>query len=301
MEENLGGACKAEPLNPCYVFFLQEKMLEKIFDFRKHSMTQTSPVTFIYSHNIFCIMVSHKEAIIKAIKQAGIFVRKNQSKIKDISFKEGKEIVTEIDKETEKLIKNALKETFPDYNYYGEEEGLEDNKSDFTFDIDPLDGTGRYVSQTDWYSITIALLKNNEPFASAIFIPNLDELYYAEKGKGTFLNDEKISVSDSSEIVKEKVSASSKTNLKLKGYISVKSIGFDACLVAKGELDGTIKIYKSDRRPVETPAVYLLIEEAGGKMTDFNGDNWTLDTKNIVLSNGKIHANLIEISKGLVE
>ena len=264
-------------------------------------MTQASPVTFIYSHDIFCIMDSHSETIIKAIKQAGIFVRENQFKIKDISFKEGKEIVTEIDKEAEKLIKNALKKTYPDYNYYGEEEGLENNKSDFTFYIDPLDGTGRYVSQTDWYSITIALLKNNEPFASAILIPNLNELYYAEKGKGAFLNGEKISVSDSSEIVKEKISTSSKTNLKSEGYISVKSIGFDACLVAKGELDGTIKIYKSDRRPVETPAVYLLIKEAGGKMTDFNGDNWTLDTKNIVLSNGKIHNNLIEISKGLAE
>jgi myo-inositol-1(or 4)-monophosphatase len=246
-------------------------------------------------------MISHKEAIIKAIKQAGIFVRKNQSKIKNISFKEGKEIVTEIDKETEKLIKNALKETFPNYNYYGEEEGLEDNKSDFTFYIDPLDGTGRYVSQTDWYSITIALLKNNEPFASTVFIPNLDELYYSEKGKGAFLNDKKISVSNSSDVIKEKVSVSSKTDLKSEGYISVKSIGFDACLVAKGELDGTIKIYKSDRRPVETPAVYLLINEAGGKMTDFNGDNWTLDTKNIVLSNGNIHDKIIKISKGLAE
>lgn len=242
-------------------------------------------------------MASHKEIIIKAIRQAGIFVKDNQSKIKNISFKEGKEIVTEIDKEAEKLIKNILKENFPDYNYYGEEEGLEDNKSDFIFYIDPLDGTGRYVSQTDWYSITIALLKNDEPYASAIFIPNFNELYYAEKEKGAFLNDKKISVSNSSEVIKEKISVSSKTNLKTEGYRSVKSIGFDACLVAKGELDGTIKIYKSDRRPVETPAVYLLINEAGGKMTDFNCDNWTLDSKEIVISNGKIHNNLVEISK----
>jgi myo-inositol-1(or 4)-monophosphatase len=242
----------------------------------------------------------YKDSITKAIRKAGNFVKRNQKKIKDISFKEGKEIVTNIDNESEKIIKAELKKTFPSYNYYGEEEGLEDNGSDFTFYIDPLDGTGRYVTQTPWYSVTIALLKNDRPYVGAIFIPGLDELYYAEKGKGAFLNGEKICVSASSDFVKDRVSASSKTNLVSEGYEAVKSVGFDACLIAKGELDGMIKIYKSDRRPVETPAIYLLIKEAGGEVSDFKGEEWKLDTKDIVVSNGKVHGRLVEKSSNLM-
>jgi myo-inositol-1(or 4)-monophosphatase len=241
-------------------------------------------------------MSKYKEVITEAILKAGRYVSKAQKRTKNISYKKGKEIVTEADIESEKIRKSILKEHFPNYNYYGEEEGREDKKSKYTFFIDPIDGTGRFIAGTDWYSITIALLKDNKPIVACILIPNTDELFYSELKKGAFLNGKKISVSKRKSFKPSKVSLSSK--VWKKGFEKVKSIGVDACLIARGELDGCAKVYKSERMPVEAPAIYLLLKEAGGKMTNFKGKKWDINSEEIALSNGIIHKKLIKnISK----
>lgn len=242
-------------------------------------------------------MENIKEILTGAVLTAGRYVKEHQQKIGKVFYKEKEEVVTEIDIKAEKIIKDFLKKHFPNYNYYGEEEGDEKHKSEFTFLIDPIDGTGRYVSKTDWYCIIIALLKNNDPIACSVFIPNKNELYYAEKGKGAYLNNRRIYVSKSDSFNKETVSLSTRVRKKIKGYLEIKSIGFDSCLVAKGEINGTAKIYKSKGIQIEGPEIYLLVTEAGGKVTDFKGKPWDINTDNIIFSNGIIHDDLIDLLK----
>ena len=142
-----------------------------------------------------------KQTAIKAAKLAGKVMMDNYDNIGKISFKENiKSILTKVDLLAEKTILNTIKKKYPYHNIISEESPKQDNKSEYTWIIDPIDGTTNYAQQIPCFCVSIGLAKNNEIILGAIYEPIRKELFFAEKGKGAFLNDKKIRVSNKEKI-----------------------------------------------------------------------------------------------------
>ena len=117
-----------------------------------------------------------------------------------IRYKEDRSITTEADVASEEKIKSILRGEFPSYSLLGEETGLEQGISDYTWVIDPLDGTTNYFMRNPFFDVSIALAYKNEPVIGVVYYPAMNEIFYAEKGKGAYLNDKRIFVSNVTEI-----------------------------------------------------------------------------------------------------
>lgn len=258
-----------------------------------------------------------ENTIRKALREAGNILMENFGKIVDYTVKESQSsIVTKADLESEKKIIEIILEKFPDHNTLGEETGFQNRNSEFTWVIDPLDGTSNFAFGIPWFGVIICLLKNDIPFMAGCFLPVQNELYFAEKGKGAIRNGEKIKVSGETEL-KNILAAYSldyseepgKTEREAKVIQQVVSrirnlrstnCIIDFCYTADGKLGAcmnqTTKIWD-----IAGPG--LIIEEAGGKVTDIQGNNFdfslNVDNYNrnftIVGSNKILHFELIKI------
>src|SRR3989338_1708027 len=137
------------------------------------------------------------EVAIKAAKQAGQVLLDNFSKKHTVTEKgERKEFVTEVDLKSEEVILSIMKKEFPKYSIHSEEAGEEIHKSEFLWLVDPFDGTTNYKIRLPFFNVSIGLAKKNNVVAGVVYFPILDELFYAETGKGAFLNGKKIKVSN---------------------------------------------------------------------------------------------------------
>jgi len=193
-------------------------------------------------------------------------------------------IVTEVDFKSEEAIRQLISSSYPDHNILGEEHGFENKGSEFTWVIDPLDGTSNYAAKIPWFGILVALLKNGRPILAGAYLPMSEELYLAELGKGATKNGMKIHVTDETNLRKllccysldysEDYAKTEREVQIIKGLVqnirnlrSTNSI-VDFCLVADGRvgaaINQTMKIW-------DIAAPQLIIEEAGGKVTDING------------------------------
>ena len=232
------------------------------------------------------------ELMIEAAKKAGAYLLTAKGNVKEIEQTRKDEIVTEADLESERMIMDILKSKFPNYNYRAEESDLEQNNSEYTFHIDPLDGTQLFSEGLNQYNVIIGLTKGNEPIAAVIYIPEEDELYTSEKGKGAFCNGKQIKVSDNNELDKQRVSVSSRCPLANDGFLRGWSSGYRYCKIAKGVIDATVTSF-SKPKPFEGPAGYLLVTEAGGKVTNYTGKPWAVEVQDVVASNGRVHENVL--------
>jgi myo-inositol-1(or 4)-monophosphatase len=235
-----------------------------------------------------------------ASKEAGRLSLEFFNKEKVINFKENGEIVTDMDLIVEKAIKSIIRKKFPDHSFLTEEEGEENNDSEYLWVIDPIDGTFNYSRGISPYCISIALLRNREIILGVVYNPVTNELFRAEKGKGAFLNDSLIKVSEIKNLSKSLIYSSELS--KINRYISslIKSVGrlrvtsasaYEICLVACGKVEGFIK--KTDY--FWNAASYLIVKEAGGCISDFRGNEWKLDTKEILITNKWIKKDLIQV------
>lgn len=247
-----------------------------------------------------------------AIEAGSLLLKKyNHMSIKDISFKDRYEIVTRLDIESEKIILNAIKKTYPDHKILSEEAGSINNKSDYMWIVDPLDGTTNYKIGSPLFAVIISLAYKNEILFGLSYAPALGEFYEAEKGRGAKLNNRKLHVSKTDNIdesinlfchgnTKKQVERAVKIygRLKLKGRDS-RQIGCAAIefgFVAAGR---TESILIPGANLWDVSAGSLLVKEAGGKVTDFQGQEWTPDCKDIAASNGMIHDKILSIVKGI--
>ena len=135
-----------------------------------------------------------KEFIINTVKEAGKIAMDYLGNAK-ISMKKPKDFVTEADIAVEKFIVSKIKETYPNHNIIGEEEDYEKTNSDFTWYIDPIDGTANYAHADIHFAISVGIKKGNEIEYGIVYLPMINELYFAQKNQGAFLNGEKIQVS----------------------------------------------------------------------------------------------------------
>lgn len=225
-----------------------------------------------------------------------------------ISHKSGLDLVTQADKASEELIIGELKQYYPDYNVMAEEQGwVHKADSEFTWVIDPLDGTANYVHGLPHYSVSIGLLKNRQPFAGVVYNPQLQELYSAMQGQGAFLNNRAINVSRTAKVQeglfstgfsgdRAKVSEESMRRFQniTKESHGVRRIGsgaLDLCYVACGYLEGYWE------KPISTwdiAAGVAIVLEAGGKVTAIGGEPLDLFLGEVVATNGQLHDELID-------
>lgn len=186
------------------------------------------------------------------------------------------DVVTNADKESEKLIKERIRSEFPEHSILAEESGLAKLNSDYCWVIDPLDGTANYAGQLPIFAVSIALLFRGEPIVGVIFDPNTDRMFCATKGGKPTLNDQEISVNDREKIdsitlfgVSTDIINTVPEYLKIIGKgRSLGSAALHVCSVAVGYFDACADI---KCRLWDIAAGSLIVEEAGGKFTDHQG------------------------------
>lgn len=248
---------------------------------------------------------------IEAALEAGKFLKYNVGKVKNIERKKGEEtnLVTEIDKQSEALIINKIRQHFPSHDILGEESGAHDAKSDYRWIIDPLDGTTNYTHGLPIFCVTIGVEYKGEIIVGAIYDPNSDEMFSAEKGKGAFLNGKKIHVSSHHTLINSLLVTGFPYNVKenpgnvvehfvhflpvAQGVRRLGSAALDMAYVACGRLDGYWEVFLN---PWDKAAGILLVREAGGTVTTFTGNEtdviYTADT---LATNGLIHHEMLSI------
>jgi myo-inositol-1(or 4)-monophosphatase len=239
----------------------------------------------------------------------------------EIEYKGDADLVTAADRASEALIRERVGKQFPSHDVLGEEQGLNDRGSEFRWYVDPLDGTTNFAHGYPVFCVSLAVERRSgstgERIAAVVYDPTRDELFSAEQGKGSQLNGKPIRVSKISQM-KECLVATGfpshkrhknpnihfyhEITLKTHGVRRAGSAALDLCCVACGRFDG---FWEFNLNPWDTAAGVLIIEEAGGRVSRFDGSPFQLDSRETLGSNGLVHDALVnefqEIFAGRVE
>ncbi len=250
---------------------------------------------------------------ISAAREAGKILLENLEKQKNVSQKENKNynLITDIDLESEEKIISIIKQNFPEHKILSEETEKSEIGEGYIWIIDPLDGTNNYTHTFPVFSISIALYKNNEPVLGVIFDPLRNELFHAEKGKGSFLNNKSIKVTEVSN-VKDSLIATGfyydrgeimrKTLEHMEKFLEMGALdirrtgsaALDLCYVACGRLDA---YWEQKLGKWDFAAGALIVMEAGGHVTGTFGQPFDLAHENVLATNGKNHFKILEVLK----
>jgi myo-inositol-1(or 4)-monophosphatase len=247
---------------------------------------------------------------IEAALEAGKFLKQSVGNIKTVETKLGQEtnLVTEIDKKSEELIIGMIRKKYPDHDFLAEESGSHDQKSEYRWIIDPLDGTLNFTHGVPLFSVSIAVEHRGEIIAGVVYEPNLGELFTAEKGKGAFLNRKPIRVSKVDRLIESMLVTGFPYTIrdnpdnavqhfvnmlmKAQGIRRLGSAAVDLSYVACGRFEGFWEVSLS---PWDMAAGVLLVQEAGGQFTDFRGNISNVYGKQVLATNGLIHDALVGI------
>lgn len=224
-----------------------------------------------------------------------------------ISNKEGiNNLVTEADHASEKAIFEIIKKDFPDHFILSEESGAIVTDSNFKWIVDPIDGTVNFAHGIPICCVSIGIEEDGEMIMGAVYNPFINEFYFAQKGFGATLNDNLIHVSKETEVSKAcLVTGFPYTYLDqpngplevfsrlIRKGIPVRRLGsaaMDLCWVAAGRFDG---FYEHKLQAWDSAAGFLIVEEAGGRVSDFTGKKYSPYQPHIIATNGKIHDELV--------
>lgn len=253
-----------------------------------------------------------KNTLLKAVEAGANEINRYFNGSFVISNKEGiNNLVTEADHASEKAIFKVIKDAYPGHFILSEESGEIVMDSAYKWIIDPIDGTVNFANGIPLCCVSIGLEYNGELIMGAVLNPNLNELFVAEKGKGATLNDKKISVTDKTDLGKSCLATGFPyTYLDHKNGplvvfekfirkgIAVRRLGsaaIDLCWVAAGKFDG---YFEHKLEAWDSAAGCLMVNEAGGKVTDFDGNPYTVYQPHIIASNGKVHDEILRIING---
>jgi len=237
-----------------------------------------------------------------------------------IEYKGDADLVTAADRASEKLIRERISDQFPTHDVLGEEQGLNDQGSDYRWYVDPLDGTTNFAHGYPVFCVSLALERRalehqaaedraagrpGNRIAGVVYDPTRDELFSAELGKGAKLNGETIHVSKAAQL-KECLLATGfpshkrhknpniffyhQITLRTHGVRRAGSAALDLCNVACGRFDG---FWEFNLNPWDTAAGALIVEEAGGKVSRFDGSPFELNSRETLASNGLVHEALL--------
>ena len=247
-----------------------------------------------------------KEAV-KIAKEIGHYQLEQLHNPRQIEYKGVNNLVTEVDKACEKKIIAHIKDHFPSHDIVAEEGGGHNTKSDWCWFVDPLDGTTNYTHRYPLFSVSLGLLHRGEKVVGVVYEPNRDELFVAEKGGGSSLNGKKIRVSKSDQLITALLStgfpydaelmqrgASLFTRMLFQSR-AVRRDGVastDLCYVACGRFDG---FWEKGLFAWDVAAGSLIVEEAGGVVSNIDGSPLGISKGEIVASNGLLHAQILKV------
>lgn len=259
----------------------------------------------------FCGMML-KHTLLKATEAGAAELKRFFNGKFKISNKEGiNNLVTEADHAAEKAIFEVIRQEYPGHHILSEETGEIVTDSTYKWIIDPIDGTVNFANGIPICCVSIGVEVRGQMIMGAVYNPFFNELFFAQHGFGATLNDQIIHVSDKTEVIKScLVTGFPYTYLDtpngplqvfeklIRNGVPVRRLGsaaIDLCWVAAGRFDG---FYEHKLQAWDSAAGFLIVEEAGGKVTDFKGDRYSPYQPHIIATNGKIHDELVAIVNG---
>lgn len=250
-------------------------------------------------------------AIVAAQKSGKILIEKYKKFDRgSIKMKSAHEIVTANDLLSEKIIISEIKKNFKDHAIFSEEAGKNNFKSDYLWIIDPIDGTTNFSMHNPLWSISIALAYKGKIILGIVYAPILGDLFYAKYGRGAYLNNKKIKVSNitSGKVLNTFCHGNTTKDIKraIKYYTRQKlenldcrqlgSAAIETSYVACGRIES---IVIPGVNAYDVASGVIIVREAGGKVTDFKGKEWNLNSSDIIASNGKVHNDILKKVKNL--
>lgn len=252
--------------------------------------------------------VSHLNFAISLAKEAGQIQMKHYGKIHKVEYKGEINPVTEVDRLCDILISQKITEKFPDHDILTEENGHKIKGASWKWIIDPLDGTTNYFHGFPYFCVSIALEVDGDVKIGVVYNPVLDELFYAQKGRGAYLNGKRLQVSNTSKLEKGFLATGFPYDLRehadfylryFREFITKSfairrggSAALDLSYLAAGRFDG---FWELKLQPWDVAAGSLLILEAGGKVSDFRGNPFNIYLREILASNGLIHNEMLGV------
>ena len=249
--------------------------------------------------------------MVKACRKASKIIIRDFGEIEklQVSLKGPGDFVTASDKKVEKILINELQKARPSYSILSEEIGQINNDKSFKWIIDPIDGTANFLHGIPHFAISIGLEHDDEIICGIVYDPIKDEMFVAEKGNGSYLNNQRMRVSSRSKLkdcivftggprldsknkelaLEEYKKFSSKIHIPIRKFGSA---SLDMAYVAAGRCDG---FWQRNLNYWDIAAGIVLVKEAGGFVTDFEGENRYVENKTILATNSKINKEMIEV------
>lgn len=217
-----------------------------------------------------------------------------------------KDAVTKYDRLIDQRMIKTIRKTYPKHSLLTEESGYHAANSDWLWIVDSLDGTGNFANQNPFFSVCVALVHQGELILGTVYAPAIDEFYLAERGKGAYLNEERVSVSNIGELPKSYLfyceggdknrgrtgTLFNKVYPKVMDIRKLGSAGLETAWVAAGRGEA---YFTTQIDPWDIAPGVLLIKEAGGQVTDFSGNPWQQKRGDFLFSNKKIHSAALEL------
>jgi len=237
----------------------------------------------------------------KIAREAGALLMGHFARRVKIEYKGDVDLVTIADRESEKLILGRIRAQWPKHDLVGEEGARIETGSDYRWYIDPLDGTTNFAHGYPVFCVSLAIEHKGKRAAGVVYDPTRDEMFVAEAGRGAYLNDQPISVSRTSNLAECLVSTGFPSHkrhknpniyfyhqitLRTHGVRRAGSAALDLCCVAAGRFDG---FWEFNLNPWDTAAGVLVVEEAGGRVSDFRGDAFQSNSRETLATNGLVH------------
>ncbi|MDZ4164695.1 MAG: inositol monophosphatase family protein [Smithellaceae bacterium] len=251
-------------------------------------------------------MESYRNFAVSLAREAGLLLKKRLHEIHTVDFKGEINIVTEADLMSEELILSRITARYPDHDILSEESPGTVKGSEYRWIIDPLDGTTNYAHGYPVFSVSIALEIGGEVCLGVVYNPMLGEMFVAEKGRGAFLNRRRLSVSIQDNLTRcllatgfpYDIRTNKNNNIKYFNRLVLScqavrragSAALDIAYVAAGRFDG---FWELKLMPWDMAAGMLLVREAGGMVTDMEGQPYSLTSPNVIASNGIIHREML--------
>lgn len=244
-------------------------------------------------------------AMAEIAREAGALLMEYFHQRVKIEYKGEADLVTIADRKSEALILERLRSRWPSHDVVGEEGARIETGSDYRWYIDPLDGTTNFAHGFPVFCVSMALEYKGQRIAGVVYDPTRPELFSAERGRGAYLNGKRIHVSTTSKLAESLVATGFPSHKRHKNpniffyhQITLKSHGvrragsaaLDLASVAAGRFDG---FWEFNLNPWDTAAGVLLVEQAGGKVSDFHGGEFQLNSRETVATNGIVHDALL--------
>lgn len=246
----------------------------------------------------------------ECLQAASKVVRRHFGKV-GYELKGKANLVTKADVASQKAVLDIIRKRFPQHDYLAEEDAVKNTGADYTWVIDPIDGTTNFAHTFPQCSVSVALFYKNEPVLGGVANPATGETFLAQKGKGATLNGKKIHVSKTAKLAQALLVTGFPYNrftrmpellTRFEGFLNschdVRRLGsaaLDLCWLAAGRTDG---YWEDNLNPWDVGAGILILQEAGGKVTDYSGKKYKKLPdygRTMLASNGKIHAQMLQI------